>query len=217
MVSNRSLIMGCALFLSTLALPTPQDSPDSSDCTITAADLTAIDPTTATCSTTGDFASECADAATAAPALTSAFEKYNIAEPGVQAALIAIMMYESGSFKYNHNHFPAPGRPGQGTRNMQMAPFNEKYATALYGADKVAAAKAGQGGEDAVLALVQGDEDSFASAAWFLTTQCSPSIEEGLASGSAAGWDAYLTTCVGTTHTADRDPLWTKAKQVLGA
>ncbi|KAL1603872.1 hypothetical protein SLS60_005464 [Paraconiothyrium brasiliense] len=216
MFSLRSLVLGCALLSTTaFALPTPQDSSDT-DCTITADDLTAIDNTTATCSSTGDFASECADAATAAPAISSAFSKYSITEPGVEAALIAIMLYESGSFKYNHNHFPAPGRPGQGTRNMQMAPFNEKYATALYGADKVAAAQA-QGGEDAVLALVQGDEDSFGSAAWFLTTQCDASIKDGLASGTSAGWDAYLTSCVGTTHTADRDVSWTKAKEVLGA
>lgn len=103
---------------------------------------------------------------------------------------------------------------------MQMAPFNEKYATDLFGAEKVAAAKANPGEgvdpEDAVLKLVQGDEESFGSAAWFLTTQCQSSIMEGLASGSSAGWDAYLTNCVGTTHTSDRDASWTKAKEVLG-
>jgi hypothetical protein len=222
MLSTRSLVLGCALLSTTLALPTPQDS--NADCPheITAEDLTAIDAATATCSSTGTFASECADASRAAPAITSAFEKYDISSPGAQAALIAIMLFESGSFKYNHNHFPAPGRPGQGTRNMQMAPFNEKYATALFGAAKVSAAKAapaaGQDPSDAVLALVNAsDEDSFGSAAWFLTTQCDPSIKDGLASGTAAGWDAYLTQCVGTTHDPARDPSWTAAKDVLGA
>ncbi|KAF9735771.1 hypothetical protein PMIN04_001519 [Paraphaeosphaeria minitans] len=222
MYSTRSLIMGCALLSAALALalPTPQTTADAAHCGITAEQLTAMDPTTASCSGAA-FAAECADASTAAPAINSAFEKYSIHEPGVQAALIAIMLFESGSFKYNHNHYPAPGRPGQGTRNMQMAPFNEKYATDLFGAGAVAAARAapnGQDPSDAMLALVNAkDEDSFGSAAWFLTTQCNASIKDGLATGSSAGWEAYLVDCVGTTHDPARDASWTKAKEVLGA
>ncbi|KAF1969023.1 hypothetical protein BU23DRAFT_558055 [Bimuria novae-zelandiae CBS 107.79] len=224
MVATKSIILGCALALSTAALalpaPVPQDSePDNCPYTVTAEDLTAIDSKTESCDSNAAFAKECADATRAAPAITTSFKKYDISEPGVQAALIAIMLYESGSFKFNHNHYPEPGRPGQGTRNMQMSPFNEKYATDLFGADAVAQAQ-GAGGDaalDAVLALVQGDEESFASAAWFLMTQCTADIKTGLASGSAEGWDAYLTKCVGTTHTEDRDPAWTAAKMVLGA
>ncbi|KAF2442095.1 hypothetical protein P171DRAFT_417006 [Karstenula rhodostoma CBS 690.94] len=223
MVSPRSLILGCALLTTTLALPTPQTTPTTSNhtCAITASDLTAIDPTTASCtSASATFATECADATRAAPALTSAFAKYAIHSPNVQAALVALMLFESASFKYAHNHFPAPGRPGQGTRNMQMAPFNEKYATDVFGADAVAAAKAGAQGDssDAVLALVNArDEDSFGSAAWFLTTQCEASIVEGLAAGTEAGWEAYLVDCVGTSHDTARDASWIKAKEVLGA
>lgn len=221
MVSTKSLLLTTALSLTTLARPTPTpDTTTSSAChTITAEQLIAIDPTTATCPGTGDFASECADASRAAPALTAAFSKYSIHDPATQAALIAIMLYESGSFKYNHNHFPAPGRPGQGTRNMQMAPFNEKYATELFGADAVANAKATgteATPEDRVLALVQGDAESFGSAAWLLSG-CEQGVKDGLATGSMAGWDAYLTGCVGTTHTEDRDVAWAKAKEVLGA
>ncbi|KAJ4296228.1 hypothetical protein N0V90_006273 [Kalmusia sp. IMI 367209] len=222
MIPPRTFALGCALALSTtsLALPlaAPQDSSSSNaSCyEITVDDLTAIAPETASCPGTGDFATECADATRAAPAISASFQKYDISSRGEQAALIAIMLYESGNFKYNHNHFPAPGRAGQGTRNMQMAPFNDKYATDLFGADKAAQAQA-EGGDDAVLALVQGDEESFASAAWFVSTQCDEGIKTGLASGSMVGWDAYLTTCVGTTHTEDRDTAWTAAKQVLGA
>ena len=215
MVSTKSLL------LTTLARPTPTpDTTTTSTChTITPEQLTAIDPTTASCSGTGDFASECADATRAAPALTAAFQKYSIHDPATQAALIAIMLYESGSFKYNHNHFPAPGRPGQGTRNMQMAPYNEKYATELFGAQAVANAKATgtqAAEEDRVLALVQGDAESFGSAAWLLSG-CEQGVKDGLATGSMDGWDKYLTQCVGTTHTADRDVAWAKAKEVLGA
>lgn len=220
MFSTRSLTTACALFATALALPTPPA--DTTDCSIsiTPEQLTAIDPNTASC-TGAAFPAECADASTAAPAISAAFAKYGITEPGVQAALLGIMLYESGSFKFNHNHFPTPGRPGQGTRNMQMAPFNEKYAATLFDADAIAKAKAGAGSQDptdAVLALINANaEDSFGSAAWYLTTQCPASIQKGLEDGSSAGWDAYLVQCVKTTHDAGRDPSWTAAKKVLGA
>ena len=68
---------------------------------------------------------------------------------------------------------------------------------------------------DAVLALVNGDADSFGSAAWFLSSQCSESVRQGLAAGTAAGWQTYLTSCVGATDTSDRDTLWAAAIQAM--
>lgn len=100
---------------------------------------------------------------------------------------------------------------------MQMATYNEKYATDLFGAAAVAKAKevgTQEAVEDRVLALVQGDEESFGSAAWLLKG-CDASIEEGLATGEMSGWDAYLTECIGTEHGEDRDVAWEKAKEVL--
>lgn len=121
------------------------------------------------------------------------------------------MLHESGAFKYSCNHWP--GVPGQGTRNMQSPAFNLLYAESLYPAVTVQAAQAQ--GVNAVLALVNGDADSFGSAAWFLSSQCSEIVRQGLAAGTAAGWQAYLTGCVGTTDTSDRNTLWTAAIQAM--
>ncbi|KAH7564056.1 hypothetical protein BM1_01103 [Bipolaris maydis] len=101
---------------------------------------------------------ECADASTAATALTKAFNTYNITSKGEQAAIIAYELFESGDFKYNKNHYP--GRPGQGTRMMAMPNYVEKYATSVAGADAVSKAKAagGDAGLVAVLALVNSDD-----------------------------------------------------------
>jgi len=85
--------------------------------TLTAEKLIQIAPATASCSG-GDFAAECADATKATAAINKAFSTYKITEKGEKAALVAYMLFESGNFKYNRNHFPAPGRPGQGTRMM---------------------------------------------------------------------------------------------------
>lgn len=125
------------------------------------------------------------------------------------------MLYESGSFKYNINHYP--GVPGQGTRNMQSPAFNLKYAQWLAanmtdsGISMQQVQKAEQEGPVQVLALVNGGRWSFASAAWFLVTQCNEEISHGLAASTKEGWEAYLTECVGTTVTEDRTAIWKKA------
>jgi hypothetical protein len=171
-----------------------------------------IDPKTASCADAPAAApGECADATTAAAAISASFAQYGIKTAGEQAALIAIMDFETAGFKYNKNHFP--GRPGQGTRNMQMEPFNQKYA-----ADVMPTAAALTG--DALTTALNADVNiSFGSAAWYLTkggAACTQAIRDGLAAGTKVGWDAYLTTCVGTTAAAERDIPWVAAKTVLG-
>ena len=178
--------------------------------TLTAATIEAISPSASSC-TGATFPDECRTAAQAAPFIMQSFVKYSIQTLGEQAALLALMLYESSAFKYSRNHWP--GVPGQGTRNMQSPAFNLLYAESLYPTATVQAAQAQ--GVDAVLALVNGDADSFGSAAWFLSSQCSESVRQGLAAGTAAGWKAYLTGCVGTTDTSDRDTLWTAAIQAM--
>lgn len=158
---------------------------------ITADMLTKIAPATASCAG-ADFPEECADAATAAKAISNSFTKYKITEVGEQAALVSIMIFESGNFKYNKNHFP--GVVGQGTRNMQSPAFNEMYAKAIGVTDPMA-----------------DNDSSFGSAAWFVTSQCSPEVRTGLAAGTQAGYEAYLTQCVGTTSTPERIAGWTAA------
>ncbi|KAK4507733.1 hypothetical protein PRZ48_001468 [Zasmidium cellare] len=199
-----------SLTATTLASPFKRNTTGG---TITAQNLIDLAPSTATCDTTAQFGDECRTASIAAPAIAQSFTDYTVTSFGAQAALVSIMLFESGDFKYSRNHFPAPGRPGQGTRNMQSADFNALYAEDLAAKGtcglttaKVEAAKAE--GPDAVLALVNTDRLGFASAAWFLRTQCTPAIEEGLAAATEDGYNAYLTECIGTTSTEDRIEGW---------
>ncbi|GKZ72129.1 hypothetical protein AnigIFM56816_010283 [Aspergillus niger] len=179
---------------------------------LTVAQLEAIAPTSNTCDNP-PAAGECATAEQAVPHITKSFDTYGVTSRAEQAAVIALMAFESGDFKYNKNHFP--GVPGQGTRNMQSPSYNSKYAASL-------PALAGQlssvsGDPTGVLNLLLANEDyDFGSGAWFLTTQCSASVRSQLQSGSEAGWAAYITDCVGTNANDDRKAYWTRATQALG-
>jgi hypothetical protein len=183
--------------------------------------LLIIAPTADTCSG-APFPTECDTADTAAPFLIDAMQRYQIYSPPELSALISLIAFETGEFKYNTNHYPAPGRPGQGTRNMQMAQFNLDYALSISELKAQAQALAPTGTttglSDDVLneirALVLPDEYSWGSAAWFLTTQCA-SIRPQLQAGGQAGWEAYL-GCVGTTATSDRMAYWTRANTAFG-
>lgn len=64
--------------------------------------------------------------------------------------------------------------------------------------------------------LTSNDNDDFASAAWFLTTQCSAMVRIELQTGTLAGWQTYITDCVGATATADRQAIWDTTIQVFG-
>ena len=63
------------------------------------------------------------------PHIVKSFQHYGISSAGVQAALLSIMAFESGNFKYSINI--SPGVPGQGTRNMQSPKFNMEYAMSI--------------------------------------------------------------------------------------
>jgi hypothetical protein len=207
MTTGMLLATGLAL---TNALPTallPRDG-----VSITADLLNSINTKGASCDG-ADFPEECATYATAAPAVASSFTKYGVSTTGQQAALLSIMLFESDYFHYNKHHFPSLN-PGQGTRNMQSIEYNKKYATELYGAAAVEQAAAG-GDDDAVLALVLGDDASFGSAAWFFKTQCTDAVKQGLVFGDKAGYVQYLTQCVGTSDSEDRDLVWNKVNEVL--
>ena len=126
------------------------------------------------------------------------------------AAVLSLMAFESGDFKYNTNHFP--GRPGQGTRNMQMPPINLKYAQSI-----PELASAGSSDPVQLLKLLTSNDDyDFGSGSWFLATQCPASVRSGLETGSQEGWEAYISSCVGTTATPERQAYWERAKKALG-
>ncbi|KAK0774899.1 hypothetical protein LTR91_022786 [Friedmanniomyces endolithicus] len=197
----------------TALLATASAIPHKRTTTITAADILTIDPATASCAN-APIASECRTAAQAAPYIAVSFANFGITSFGEQAALLALMLYESGDFKYAQNHFP--GVPGQGTRNMQSPAYNLKYAEYLAtvctncGITSAQVQQASAEGPAALLALVNTEEWSFGSAAWYLVTQCGASVREGLAAGTQEGWEGYL-QCVGTSGDEKRDQLWSAA------
>ncbi|PWY71559.1 hypothetical protein BO94DRAFT_259984 [Aspergillus sclerotioniger CBS 115572] len=182
------------------------------DASITAEQIKTIAPTSSSCDNP-PAVGECATAAQAAPNIAKSFDTYSVTSRAEQAAVIGLMAFESGDFKYNKNHFP--GVPGQGTRNMQSPTYNSKYAADIPAlADKLSSVS---GDPTGVLDLLLANEEyDFGSGAWFLTTQCSASVRSQLQSGSEAGWTAYITSCVGTDANDDRKAYWTRAIQALG-
>jgi hypothetical protein len=158
------------------------------------------------------YPAECRTAEQAAGPISDSFARYGITNPYEKAALISLMIYETSGFKYAQNYWP--GIPGQGTRNMQSPAYNLLYAESVIPADQLAPV---ENDPVAVLALVNTDELGFASAAWYVTTQRNcPAYRPGLQSGSLEGWHAYLTECVQTTATGDRDAVWNSAIALVG-
>ncbi|KAI4252309.1 MAG: hypothetical protein L6R42_008012 [Xanthoria sp. 1 TBL-2021] len=174
--------------------------------------LIAMAPNSKTCAG-AQFAAECKTAAQAAPFINTSFKTYGITSAGEAAALISLMAFESGDFKYNTNHFP--GRPGQGTRNMQMPAFNMEYAKSIP-ALKDGLAKAGTDVKAVLALLTSNGEYDFGSAAWFMKTNCDEKVRSGLKTGTTDAWKMYITECIGTTVTADRQAGWEKAAKAMG-
>ncbi|TAQ85154.1 hypothetical protein B7494_g6520 [Chlorociboria aeruginascens] len=180
--------------------------------------LEAIAPTSTSCAG-APVPSECATATQAAPFLVEAFSNYSITSVNEISGILALIAYESGEFKYSVNHYP--GRPGQGTRNMQMANYNLLYARSIPALSGPLAAITTATTTDGlttdqlnqILALVDTDEYGWASGAWFLTTQCQ-SIRSQLQAGGTAGFTAYM-GCVQTDASDDRLAYFTRATQAF--
>lgn len=169
---------------------------------VSAAQILTIAPKSASCAAAG----QCRTNKQAELPINNAFDAFSITSAGEKAAVISIMAFESGDFKYDA---PIVAVAGKGTRNMQSATFNQKYAASIPGL------KATSDPDAIVKQLNSNDYYSFGSGAWFLKTQCSPEIRTGLASGSLDGWTAYITKCVQTTVTPDRQAGWQRAITAL--
>lgn len=173
-----------------------------------------IAPTSNSCSG-APAPEECATNAQAAPFLIEAMSKYEIFSVPEIAAVLSVIAFETADFKYNTNK--SPGRPGQGTRNMQMANYNLLYAQSIpelatkLSAITTSSSTTGLSDDklNAIRALVLPDQYSWASGAWFLKTQCA-SIRPSLQTGSQAGFEAYM-GCLGVTADADRLAYWKRA------
>ncbi|KAF7174889.1 hypothetical protein CNMCM7691_005357 [Aspergillus felis] len=193
------------------------------DVKITAAQIETIAPKSKSCAD-APAPGECATSEQAAGNIAKSFETYKVTSVAEQAAVIGLMAFESLDFEYNRNHFPGVAGQGRGltvlgiriARNMQSPAFNAKYAASLPAlADKL---KGVSGDPAGVLDLLLSNEEyDFGSGAWFLTTQCSQDLRSELQSGSEAGWQKYITSCVGTDANEERKAYWTRAVQALGA
>ncbi|KAJ5491700.1 hypothetical protein N7539_003267 [Penicillium diatomitis] len=198
----------------TTAQPThkPVTDPTPAQSSLTEAQILTISPKANTCDN-APAEGECATAATAAKYTAQSFDQYKVTSKAEQAALVSLMAFESGDFKYNKNHFP--GVAGQGTRNMQSPTFNKKYASSIPAlADQLPSVSDSPAD---LLDLLRGNETyDFGSGAWFLTTQCTSDVRSALQKGDEAGWKRYISECVGTTVTDDRKAYWSRAVDALG-
>lgn len=161
------------------------------------------------------FKDECATATEAAPHIVASFAQYGITTAGEQAALLSWMIFESAGFQFNRNHFPEPGRPGQGTRTMMMPDFVAEYAKSI-----TALNTAGVTDPDALLKLVMVPEYTFGAAAWFHSTKCDQETKKGAKDGTTAGWELWLSKCVvteiGEGGPDGRRAIYDKAREALG-
>lgn len=177
--------------------------------------ILAIMPGSASCDASN---SECRTASQAADPLIKSFMDYKVYSPGAIAAVLSVIGCESGDLKYNTKQ-----DPGQGTRNMQMYNFNLMYAKSIPELAEQAAALETQGGTNPsadimnqVRELVLPDEYSFASGAWFLTSQCPSAVRQFSDGQVNDGWTT-LCSCIGVDCTqSDRAAYWSRAKTVFG-
>lgn len=109
MLSLHYLALALLSTLTTAAVLPPQVR---SGPVLTVNQLVAISPKSTTCAG-AEFPAQCRTAAQAVPAIVSSFATYGITSPAEMAAVVGIMAFESGDFKYNINY--TPGNPGQGS------------------------------------------------------------------------------------------------------
>ncbi|KAF3124532.1 hypothetical protein TWF703_011285 [Orbilia oligospora] len=152
---------------------------------------------------------ECATAKHAAPFITEAFKQYEINTIGEAAAILSLMMFETG----------------QGTRNQMSPNFIVEYAQTFGSTDSISPGITPANINDQtdevknkVLALVLGDDRTWASGAWFYKNYapCAaimPALQKEPVSRQA--WRDYITKCVETT-VASRGASFEAAVVALG-
>lgn len=106
-------LLPLSLPLLSTALPTPATGSDTG---ITASQITTIAPKSQSCVNAPvpkGGAPECADAQEAAVNIAKSFETYKVTSRAEQAAVIALMAFESEEFRFNRNQ--VPGVEGKGS------------------------------------------------------------------------------------------------------
>ena len=94
-------------------IPSPLPQEPQTSLPVTLDQVQYIAPESSSC-TNAPQAGECRTAAQVAPVLNEVFTDHSIECLNEKAALIALMAFETGDFKYQKNHFP--GIPGQGSK-----------------------------------------------------------------------------------------------------
>jgi len=209
-----TLAAALALTTTTFALPTTDlnDLYTRAD-PLTAASLLTIAPTSNTCAG-ATHPLECRTAQEALAPIRASLATYKITDPATQAAVISTIALESGDFKFAHHYFPSPVA-GQGTRNMQSAAYNLKYAQSIPELARELPAAQAAGAENVTSLLISYANYDFGSAAWFLTSQCDAGVVSGLAKPGTAAFNAYL-GCIGTSPSDQRTQYYTKALKAFG-
>ena len=176
-----------------------------------------IAPTSNTCAGAAN-ANECAVASPAVvQAIVNGFVKYGVTTAPEQAALLSWMIYESAEFKYNQNHFPAPGKPGQGTRCMMSPTFVKEYALSIPELKAKVPTGSAPTDQSATLALVQPDQYSFAAASWYYNAHCSDAQKKQVQAGGQNNWaTALISGCINTAIDDKRVAYWKRACEALG-
>ncbi|RDA94951.1 hypothetical protein CP533_0184 [Ophiocordyceps camponoti-saundersi (nom. inval.)] len=151
---------------------------------------------------------ECRNSTSVAPQLEASFKQFNIGCRQEAACLVGLAMLESVNFTFMRNQ--SPGRPGQGTVNMQQCGFNLKWAkdlkkgsfsdvTSLECADKTC--KDADKCNDVLNAVLETDQGNFFSLAWFYATQCDKTDIKTKLRDNVSSCADYVTECVGTNGT----------------
>jgi len=181
-----------------------------------------VAPSTSSC----DGTAACRTADQAVTFINKSFQKFGFSTVGEQAAIFSLMAFESGDFEYDVNI--SPGTPGQGTRNMMTFDYILPYAIEFNASavqvirpDLTSQSTAADVPDDdqrnAIRATVLGDELSFASAAWFLRTQCGADIAQGLQAATTDGFNAYMGSgCVNAGQDPSRLTLYQAALTAMG-
>ncbi|KAJ1920444.1 hypothetical protein H4219_001281 [Mycoemilia scoparia] len=202
--------------------PLPQGSNESQSSSYDSIDLTAEKLEVALgqyhkCN--AELKDECSTFETAAANINISFEKYKITTRGEMIAIVALMASESGSFVFNRNHYPEPGRPGQGTKAMMMYPSIYKYANSLY-PEEVEKLSATESTTDTkvmndVLGLVLNDKDTFGSAAWYMSTEANEYLQKNPLDGKQSSYQKYTTEAVGASWDESRGVIWNELNKAL--
>ncbi|MGI4816052.1 MAG: hypothetical protein ACRYGG_22335 [Janthinobacterium lividum] len=107
------LILLFSLWCVTMAFPATLRTRELS---VTPAIIRAISPASSSC-TGAPHPLECRTAEQAASPIQASFYQYSILTAGEAAAIVSLMAFESGDFKYQNNY--VPGNPGQGSKWFQ--------------------------------------------------------------------------------------------------